>query len=429
MVKPIGLRVRMYQVGFGDCFLLSFEYQRPQPDRHVLIDFGTTSSSASVMDGIAELIRGHSDGHLDAVVVSHRHRDHLSAFGDKDIAAVLTENGPPALVVRSWTENPQAPAKAKAASRRFLKSLNSARAFTDRLVDSISAAPNSVDSKVKRVAEAQLKNAKAVKQLEDWAKAGNAAYVHYGQQSGLERVLPGVKVRVLGPPTIEQHPEVNGNRHDDPDEFWMLYNRLLTRGSIGLTAAEELSDTPAKANGHAGPLGPTRWLIDRMSRQQANSFLRIVRLLDDTLNNTSVILLFEVPCAGGTKRLLFAGDAQIENWEYALKKAPDVKDNLRALRKVDLYKVGHHGSRNATPHTLFNLWLEPGTADREMVALMSTKPGKHGESAETAVPRKTLVDALKQRMKKLYSTDELPAKKHFVELELDLTKRGGFVEV
>ena len=53
-------------------------------------------------------------------------------------------------------------------------------------------------------------------------------------------------------------------------------------------------------------------------RQRLNSLLRIVRILDDVLNNTSVILLFDVP---GTKplRLLFPGDAQIENWEYAIK--------------------------------------------------------------------------------------------------------------
>ena len=36
------VRVRMYQVGFGDCFLLSFEYAgQAEPARHVLIDFGT----------------------------------------------------------------------------------------------------------------------------------------------------------------------------------------------------------------------------------------------------------------------------------------------------------------------------------------------------------------------------------------------------
>ena len=43
-------------------------------------------------------------------------------------------------------------------------------------------------------------------------------------------------------------------------------------------------------------------------------------------------------------------------------------------------------------------------------------------------PRKTLVDALKQRMT-LHSTDRLTAKRDFVELAVDLTKRGGFVEV
>ena len=53
--------------------------------------------------------------------------------------------------------------------------------------------------------------------------------------------------------------------------------------------------------------------------------------------------------SGGTTRLLFGGDAQIENWEYALKFAPDKADNLDRLRLVDLYKVGHHGSHNGTP--------------------------------------------------------------------------------
>jgi hypothetical protein len=37
------------------------------------------------------------------------------------------------------------------------------------------------------------------------------------------------------------------------------------------------------------------------------------------MNNTSVILFFEV----GSKKLLFPGDAQIENWSYALEDARD----------------------------------------------------------------------------------------------------------
>ena len=39
--KPKSVEVRSYQVGFGDCFLLSFVYSGTDK-RHVLIDFGTT---------------------------------------------------------------------------------------------------------------------------------------------------------------------------------------------------------------------------------------------------------------------------------------------------------------------------------------------------------------------------------------------------
>ena len=39
--QPTSVEIRAYQVGFGDCFLLSFIYGE-KDKRHVLIDFGTT---------------------------------------------------------------------------------------------------------------------------------------------------------------------------------------------------------------------------------------------------------------------------------------------------------------------------------------------------------------------------------------------------
>jgi hypothetical protein len=41
--SPNGVAIRTYDVGFGDCFLLSFNY-RNRSERHVLIDFGSTVS-------------------------------------------------------------------------------------------------------------------------------------------------------------------------------------------------------------------------------------------------------------------------------------------------------------------------------------------------------------------------------------------------
>jgi beta-lactamase superfamily II metal-dependent hydrolase len=57
------------------------------------------------------------------------------------------------------------------------------------------------------------------------------------------------------------------------------------------------------------------------------------------MNNTSLVLLFEV----GNTCLLFPGDAQWENWQYALGQ----KKYLKLLKRVNFYKVGHH--RASTP--------------------------------------------------------------------------------
>jgi hypothetical protein len=467
--KPARVRIRMYRVGFGDCFLLSFEYAAPLTDgrsaRHLLIDFGSTSAPRGQKPlTIAKLINQHTNGgELDVVVVSHRHKDHLSAFADTAITDLLAKPGFPKLVVRSWTENPNAKRGATGGagshqlhagvggkSADFLGTLDKADQFAELLVAKTPAAStHSLAGVLHQVADDQLRNADAVRRLRDWGKQGKASFVHYGVPSGIEAVVPGVSVKVLGPPTVDQHERVATQRSRDKDEFWMIYHGLISRmpsEDLGVETEPEsgtpeqagdpgqpptavdaaMTDVPLATTGFGDP-GPVRWLTDRMGRQRLNSLLRIVRILDGVLNNTSVILLFDIP---GVRplRLLFPGDAQIENWEYALKFADDNKANLDLLRAVDLYKVGHHGSRNATPKTLYNLWLEPATKTHQMTALMSTKSGVHGESTATAVPRKTLVAALDTRMK-LLTTQSLNADKPYHELVADCSNNAGLVEV
>jgi hypothetical protein len=146
--------------------------------------------------------------------------------------------------------------------------------------------------------------------------------------------------------------------------------------------------------------------------------------MDDVLNNTSLILVFEVEGPGVTRRLLFPGDAQIENWEYALKVA-DVERNRALLGRVDLYKVGHHGSRNATPRTLFDLWNGPEVIDHPLVSMMSTKSGVHGHHVETAVPRTTLVAALDGRGD-LFDSERF--EETWVEVAADMASATRFLE-
>jgi hypothetical protein len=511
----VRIRVRMYQVGFGDCFLMSFEYDGALDDgrseRHVLIDFGSTRllRGAKSLTPIAEQIREHAHEQIDVVVVTHRHKDHLSAFGEDGIPELLGDPNPPKLVVRSWTEQPDIPAGARGPgvrgrgartrgaaaggpgraagigpkSRAFLATLDRAQGFAARLHEAIALAPASeIGGELKQMAADQLSNQMAVDQLAAWAGPDRGRYLFHGEPSGIEDVVPGIRVTVLGPPTVDQHAAVTSQRESDPDEFWMLYADLVeeaqplqllqslvasghtalddsdgdsagnTEGADQGTAGDDATgdggdsgdvdgtDTvdgglPGAGAGRrrsrpkpVGDIGPVRWLTDRMARQQVNSFLRIVRILDGVLNNTSVILLIEGDGPNGTTRMLFPGDAQIENWEFALKVADEKEANLRALSQIDLYKVGHHGSRNATPHTLFDLWLEEANASHPMTALMSTKTGVHGKHTETAVPRATLVAALKRRAA-LLSTTSLRKRVSWHEVVAELSTGTGFVPV
>jgi hypothetical protein len=123
------------------------------------------------------------------------------------------------------------------------------------------------------------------------------------------------------------------------------------------------------------------------------------------MNNTSLILLFEVR----GKKLLFPGDAQIENWSYALQDGPGAKETRRLLAGVDVYKVGHHGSLNATPKTLLweNFQKRSAAGRRRLRALLSTLPGKHGKvQNKSEVPRRPLLEALRKETQ-LCNTHEL----------------------
>ena len=439
---PERVEVRMYQVGFGDCFLVSLRYRRPLADgraeRHLLVDFGSSHAPRGQrldMVAVAGRIAEDCAGKLDVVVVTHRHKDHLSGFANDEAAEVIRRLDPK-LIVQPWTEDPKAPADATGpvgpASRRFLAALTAGDRFARELTGALGAGTTTLRSGVLELALDQLRNAEASTRLNRWAAELEGEYLHAGAASRIGQVIPGLGVEVLGPPTVDQFEDVASQRARDP-EYWMLYQGLVATGLPGPTPSAA-AETDADGNGDGSdgdgndgdgsdgddtrhgpaldvagglqtvremgiPPGPARWLADRLRRQQVHSLQRIVRSLDDTLNNTSLNLLFTV----GGRRLLFPGDAQIENWRFTLNRWERDRTLKTRLSQVDLYKVGHHGSRNASPRSLVDLW----DGERGLVALLSTRSGTHGASRATAVPRATLVAALEQRAT-VHSTERLP---------------------
>lgn len=425
--SPVRIHLYTYQMGFGDCFLLRFVYS-DRKQRHVLIDFGTSGLPKTMppnhMLNVASDIEAKCGGRLDAVVATHRHLDHISGFataadgkGTGDIIRRLK----PRVVVQPWTEqldlteDATGPLKARASSVKHLRALQGMNEFAAILVQNFDrlgkGLTKDVANKIRFLGETNVKNLSAVKNL---AAMGKNVYTYFGARSGLDSILPGVKTTVLGPPTVQQAATVAKMRSRDAAEYWHLRLGKLRQEINAGTASE--TPFPGYATYPGGKLPMSmRWIAKQVQQARADELLQIVTTLDDAMNNTSLILLFEV----GNKKLLFPGDAQIENWEYALGR-PEV---LRTLSGVTHYKVGHHGSLNATPKTLWNQFAGRSRKSRSkrLTTILSTMPGKHGTRAKgTEVPRIPLLAAL-QAESNLHDTQTLPAAQICDELVIDLT--------
>jgi hypothetical protein len=348
------------------------------------------------------------------VVVTHRHRDHISGFAtDGDGTGKIVRDLHPDVVVQPWTEDPKAQPTAKEAKAsvytngkanfqamtgHYLATLEDMHAVADSVrklaKGGTLAAGKKKTGEIEFLGEDNLKNLSAVANLMGMGKQATAIYVNAEMQLDKllpKDLLPGVKITVLGPPTLKQSDKIRTERARDPSEFWQFRQFWGVQCAAAAAAARQVDHLPllnARAVPEADYDPSLRWFIKKALAIHADQMLELVRDLDSVMNNTSVILLMEI----GGQKLLFPGDAQIENWSYALQ-----NDAWRKLlADVNLYKVGHHGSLNATPKSLWGLFKHK---DREGAArletMCSTKAGKHGSvSAGTEVPRKPLVAEL-----------------------------------
>ena len=438
MATPSRVSILTFQVGFGDCFLLRFHYAGGER-RHVLVDFGSFPKAGWLkgdgMRRVAEAIRTECGGKLEAVVATHRHADHIAGFTtEEDDPGSVIAGCQPDVVVLPWTEDPDAlrnankptaafmgsvsggdaglRGKAFARGLEFVASLDALRPLLPVIEHEITAMRAAGDAgladELAFHGENGLKNKSAVVNLMQMGQGGKARYVFHGADAGLATVLPGVKVSVLGPPTLAQTSTIKRYAEKAPDEYWLTLTRAALRvqeegaGLFPDVLALSHEDAPAYA----------RWLISRLRSLRGRHLLEIVRTLDGVLNNTSVILLFEV----GGRKLLFPGDAQLENWTFALQQ-PGI---AAALKDVDFYKVGHHGSLNATPRTA--LWENFSRRGQGLKTAMSTLNGVHGgkHGKPTEVPRTTLVTALEAEST-LVTTETLEKKPGvFAEVRIDV---------
>jgi hypothetical protein len=121
--------------------------------------------------------------------------------------------------------------------------------------------------------------------------------------------------------------------------------------------------------------------------------------LDSHTNNTCLVLAFELVASG--KVLLFAADAQVGNWLSWQQTKWSLQDGRGArevtgpdlLKRTVFYKVGHHGSHNAT---LRDLGLEQMSSG-DLVAFVPVFKAQAEKNRWHAMPFQPLVKRLREK--------------------------------
>jgi beta-lactamase superfamily II metal-dependent hydrolase len=461
------LRIRMYRVGFGDFFLVTV----PADDgpHHILIDCGVTPGKTKKGDiGTIKAAVAHmakeTEKTLALIIVTHRHMDHIIGFSR---AAEVFNDFKVGAVWMSFWETEYDPNEKKEKKRSPANEFQSELTSLAFDMQKHLALAGSDDPDVDEVL-AMLQNATGIDHA-DFAAAGGAAsakkpgpgggtnaaslaflktgldlepefYVK-GDTPKMPKVLKdaGLTAQILGPPPT------------DAADFMKLMDLKKGVGQFLGEAGGGGGKTfdPFGTPWHVGAMDYPRSAFRELSRAskkppsaameaaiqaaQPSLLFTAAKSLDDFLNNQSLVVLFTFR----GKKLLFAGDAQGGNWEYWMfggtpDKAPSAdqidKDSAVILSHLDFYKVGHHGSTNATPISAVE------TMGGDFASMCSTQEDSFGSpDNQSEVPRIPLLDALAKKSKIVRSDhfavtlpgSEVPAIKGAPK-QLPKPKRGRF---
>ena len=395
-----GLAVRMYRHGLGDCFLLAFARTPPAKPCYVLIDCGVhmrqkngATRLGEVMKDVAEV----TGGNIDIVVATHEHADHLSGFVQTDgpfaqgkvevdrFWAAWTEKLDDGQAKRLRARRGAARKVIQAAVKKLKERSDTglAECLTGLMDFETMPAAAPTTAGAAKTAKASS-NEVALELLRQ--RAHNVEYC----EPGAVLKLPGVteaRAYVLGPPRDEVLLKRDTPRKGPGKETYLTaraqQQTFLVAPPFGETlTAEELDrdfrhpfESAVRRKYHFAN-GPTpRWGRDGLVSKGTRSFCnahyfkadslwrridtdwlgaaeQLALDLDSDTNNTSLVLAFEVGPVGQGDVLLFVGDAQVGNWlswrsqRYRVGARTCSADDL--LARTVLYKVGHHGSHNAT---------------------------------------------------------------------------------
>jgi hypothetical protein len=206
-----------------------------------------------------------------------------------------------------------------------------------------------------------------------------------GRRSVETPTLPGVIIHVMGPSR-----KAGVIRDMDPPAGAGYLRRLDAEAALAGTTLMPFHTDWAMSRGEfeslfgvsptepaPQPLDLSEQHMEQIRKTSAGEELAVAVALEKAVNGTSLMLMFQI----GRAHLLFPGDAQWGTWQAAM--ADDEWREL--LGKTVFYKVGHHGSHNATPKD----FVEQIIGD-DFWAMAST----HTVKQWPKIPKKELMKAL-----------------------------------
>jgi beta-lactamase superfamily II metal-dependent hydrolase len=381
----------MYDVGFGDCFLVRVPTR--EGVRKILFDCGSLKKGAvPIGEVVRQVIEDARDAdgvsRLDVVVATHRHRDHISGFADPAWADVRVQE-----VWMPWTEDPEDTDVKRI--RDFHNRLASRLASTleARATASLNAEEKERLQLMHAFALNSLTNESAMRTLQSgFAGRPERRYLPR-ENTPLARLetpaLPDVTVQIMGPSRSADDIE---DLNPPAGEHYLRLAESLEGGGEKAPCpfGSDWQMEPGEYASDYGDLANALTSRDRDAFRDAGSGFDegVALALDKVLNGTSLMIVLQV----GGATLLFPGDAQWGTWRRALEN----DECRRILTDTRFYKVGHHGSHNATPVDFVEK-----VVGRDFWAMISTC----GIAQWPDIPKKELLEALRGKTQRMARSD------------------------
>ena len=400
------IRIRAYNVLFGDAFLITFPEKNTDGTtnpRNILIDVGNLlrkGGDDKVFPPVIEDILTELNGKpLDLYVMTHEHLDHVQGLPyAEEKTYTNTENE---LTQKLNTQYAWLTASAQEgyynqhpnAKEKHLQ-LNA----TYKEIDTYMKALQSANADIPPITQALWlnnnpnKTKDCVKYLSNLAP--NTFYVSRPNNQNTHNNNPNqihpfteAKIEIWAP---------------EEDTATYYTKTKLMPMCLGVTNTKKAGSNPTLTE-VIPPAGVDAGAFYKLVNMRSSGHYENLLAIDKAANNTSIVFCLE----WRGYRLLFPGDAEDQSWS--------VMNEKGVLKPVHFLKISHHGSHTGTPEsTILNQILPENREDDDKprkALLSSTK-----EQVYQNVPDPETVKLIQSRCDELKRVDEIEPGKH-VDIE------------